>query len=279
MRIVVKIGGTLLETAEQRVRIAAGLARQFKEGHQILVVHGGGKQLTRYLERAGIVTEFVNGLRVTTAEAIDGVVKVLAGTVNHELLAAFHRVGVPAVGISGIDGGCLVAEKLRGENGEDWGFVGNIVRSDPHVWEVLLAGGLLPLMACLAVGEQGEIFNVNADQAAVACAAGFHADCLIFLTDVDGVRDQQGRIAHHLESGAIPALLESGAVTGGMLAKLNAIQEALAQGIERVHICNGQKDGSLENSILVCRSSSPENSSDQTAGTTVFAQKEIASKI
>ena len=170
VKVVVKIGGTLLEEAVARERIAALVAREFRPGRRMLVVHGGGKQLTTYLERAGVASQFVNGLRVTTAETLDGVVKVFAGTVNHNVLAALHAAGVAAVGISGIDGGCLLAEKLRGEQGEDWGYVGRITRANPRVWEALLAADLLPVMACIAVGEDGQIYNVNADQAAVACA-------------------------------------------------------------------------------------------------------------
>jgi acetylglutamate kinase len=278
MKMVIKIGGTLLEDAAERLRIAASVARQFRDGHQILLVHGGGKQLSRYLERAGITSQFVNGLRVTTAAALDGVVKVFAGTVNHELLAAFHQVGIPAVGISGIDAGCLVAEKLVGERGEDWGFVGKITQADPRLWEVLLAGGFLPVMACLAVGEGGQIYNINADQAAVACAVHLRADCLIFLTDVDGVRDRDGRILQRLDAGEIPTLLQSGAVKGGMLAKLNAVQEALAQGLPRVHIGNGHVDDSLENGILAIAEEAGEEGFQRAnaPGTTVFASLPVS---
>src|SRR5688572_12826744 len=112
MRLVVKIGGTLLEDASSRRRMVAMVAAQFRAGHRVLLVHGGGKLLTSFLEKTGVKSEFVNGLRVTTAEALDGVVKVFAGTVNHSLLAACVAEGLPAAGISGIDGACLLAERL-----------------------------------------------------------------------------------------------------------------------------------------------------------------------
>lgn len=252
MKLVIKVGGTLLEDASERLRIAACIARHFRDGHQILLIHGGGKQLSRYLEKSGIDSRFVDGLRVTDTTALDGVVKVLAGTVNHELLAAFYRAELPAVGISGIDAGCLIAERLTGDHGQDWGFVGKVVRADPQLWEILLATGMLPVMACLAVGEDGQIYNINADQAAVACAVHLHADGLIFLTDVDGVRDRDGRILHQLPAEDIPRLIQSGAVTGGMLAKLNAVQEALEHGVTRINICNGHSNDSLDSSILLC---------------------------
>ncbi|MBI2816389.1 MAG: acetylglutamate kinase [Acidobacteria bacterium] len=271
MNIVIKVGGTLLETPQDRMRIVERVAQQFRTGqHRILLVHGGGKLLTAYLERAGVASQFMQGLRVTTAEAIDGVVKVFAGTVNHQLLASFHQAGVPAVGISGIDAGCLIAERLAGQHGEDWGYVGKVTRANPRVWEVLLDGGLLPVMACLAVGDDGQIYNVNADQAAVACAMGMHADALIFLTDVDGVRGMDGRTMHSMEAAAIPGLIQSGAVTGGMLAKLNAVREALDSGISRVHIASGHYNDSIQNGISFCASDGFRANKAE-SGTTVLA--------
>ena len=246
MKVVVKVGGTLLETAEERLRMAEMVKRQVRAGHQILVVHGGGKQLTRYLEKAGVSSRFVHGLRVTTAETLDGVVKVFAGTVNHELLAAFVRVGLPAVGLSGIDASGLVAEQLRGADGQDWGFVGNVKGANPGVWDVLSRAGYLPVLACLAVGEDGQIYNVNADQAAVACAVHWKAERLIFLTDVDGVQDANGQTLARLEGDEIPKLIASGAVTGGMQAKLNAVWEALAQNVRCVFIGNGHREDALD---------------------------------
>ena len=280
MKIVVKIGGTLVEDSALRTRIVESVARVFRKDLQIVLVHGGGKLLSRYLEQAGIESRFVDGLRVTSEEAMDGVVKVFAGTVNHQLLAAFHRAGVPAVGISGLDAGCLVAEKLVGKNGQDWGLVGNIVRANPRVWEVLLSAGILPVMACLAVGDDGQIYNINADQAAVATAVGFGADALLFLTDVDGVLDAEGRLIPRLDTAEISSLIRSGAVTGGMLAKLNAIADALAQGIGHVHIANGRRDGALENGILLCaaqRGAKPSVAGGAIQGTTVFASHEVSS--
>ena len=139
MKAVVKIGGTLLESAADRLRLAKLIGQQWQAGRQFLLVHGGGQQLTQYLEKSGIASRFVEGLRVTTEEALDGVVKVFAGTINHQLLAALQQAGVPAAGISGIDGGCLVAAKQVGQQGQDWGYVGQIQTVDPRLWETLLA--------------------------------------------------------------------------------------------------------------------------------------------
>jgi acetylglutamate kinase len=226
--------------------MAEQVARQVRAGHRILLMHGGGKQLTQYLERVGVASRFRDGFRITTPEALDGVIKVFAGTVNHELLAAFVRAGLPAVGLSGIDASGLVAAKLRGADGQDWGFVGKVTGANPGVWEVLSQAGYLPVLACLAVGEDGQIYNVNADQAAVACAVYWKADCLIFLTDVDGVRDASGQTLSRLAGDEIPGLIASGAVTGGMQAKLSAVQEALAHQVQSVCIGNGHREGALD---------------------------------
>ena len=270
MKLVSKIGGTLLEQTPERQKIAARIARLARADYQMLIVHGGGKQLSKYLKKSGTASRFVNGLRLTTAETLDGVVKVFAGTVNHQLLAALHQAGVPAAGISGVDGGCLQAEKLTGEGGQDWGYVGRIRKANPRLWEVLLAAGMLPVMASLAVGENGQIYNVNADQTAVACAVHLGADALIFLTDVDGVRDAQGRTIRCLEAEEIPTLIESGTATGGMLAKLNAVREALAGNVQRVHIVNGHSEDALESVLAAAQGLKAETAQEaDTAGTVV----------
>ena len=246
MKAVVKIGGTLLENPEDRLRLAGHIGGLLRGGHQVLLVHGGGKQLTAYLERSGVASHFVEGLRVTPAETLEGVIKVLAGTVNHQLLAALHRCGVAAVGISGIDAGCLVAQKLIGDQGQDWGFVGEVRKVNPRLWEVLLAAGLLPVLACLAVGDDAQIYNINADQAAVACAVHLRADCLVFLTDVDGVLDPRGQTIPHLTPEEFAALSRAGVATGGMLAKLRAAGDALTGNVSRVFIANGHRDDILQ---------------------------------
>jgi acetylglutamate kinase len=277
MKAVIKIGGTLLETAADRLRIAEQVARQVRAGHRVLVVHGGGKQLTRFLDQMGITSRFVDGFRVTTEETLDGVVKVFAGTVNHDLLAAFVRIGLPAVGLSGIDAGGLLAEKLRGEQGQDWGYVGRIRQANPRVWDVLSQAGFLPVLACLAVGEDGQIYNVNADQAAVACAVHWRADRLIFLTDVDGVQDRSGQRLARLGADEIPGLLASGAVTGGMLAKLNAVQEAFQSQVPCVYIGNGHREDVLEG-ILAGEEAGQAGQAGQgrTAGGTILAPSFVA---
>jgi acetylglutamate kinase len=274
MKIVVKIGGTLLEDAAARTRMARLLRGAARGGHRMLVVHGGGKQLTSFLDRTGVKSEFLQGLRVTSAEALDGVVQIFAGTVSHYFLAALHAEGVPSVGISGVDGGCLLAQRLRGGKGEDWGYVGRITSANPRVWEAILVGGFLPVMACLAVGEDGQIYNVNADQAAAACAKHWQADALVFLTDVDGVRDAAGNLVPRIAADDIPALIDSGAVTGGMVAKLNAVEEALAGGVPRIFIRSGHRERVLEDFLAMGRSST-----DAWQGTVIISSLSVAKRI
>ena len=184
MKLLIKLGGTLLDAAESRERLAREIAA-VAQREQVVVVHGGGKQMTRFLAERGVESRFVNGLRVTTAEVIDAVVKVFAGSVNAQLVTAFRAAGARPVGLSGLSGGLVDAVQLDPELGQ----VGKPVASDGRLLDLLVRESYLPVVACVAGDRNGAIFNVNGDQMAVACAQGFAADQLIFLTDVEGVRD------------------------------------------------------------------------------------------
>jgi acetylglutamate kinase len=239
VRVLLKIGGTLLESSESRQRLAGEIAEVFGAGVETVVVHGGGKQMTRFLEERGIRSRFVNGLRVTTAEVLDAVIKVVAGSVNQELVAAFAAAGAPAVGLTGVDAGLAEAEPLSAE----LGFVGKPVRSNPKVLEVLTANQLLPVVACVAGDSAGNMYNVNADQMAVACARAFRVDKLLFLTDVDGVRSASGEILGHLSADECRELIRDGVATGGMQAKLESAIAGLESGIGEVVIAPGARPG------------------------------------
>lgn len=242
MKILVKLGGTLLDSADSRKRIASEIADLHSRGLQIVVVHGGGKQMTRFLAERGIESQFVGGLRVSTPEVIDAVLKVLAGTVNHELVASLVAAGTKAVGLSGIDALLTEAEPMHA----DLGAVGRPVRSNADILNLLAINGYLPVVACVAGDRQGNVFNVNADQMAVACAIGYHADQLIFLTDVDGVKGQDGSILRTLTPSDCQSLITEGIATGGMQAKLNAATDALNGGIEQVSIAPGSLERAAE---------------------------------
>ena len=235
MKLLVKLGGTLLDAPASRDALAAQIAAIRIAGTQIVVVHGGGKQMTRYLAERGIESTFVGGLRVTGPETIDAVLKVFAGTVNHELVAALNRAGTLAVGLSGID--ALLAEAVQMDPA--LGAVGRVIRSNPAVLNVLAENGFVPTIACVAGDRAGNIYNVNADQMAVACAGAFAAAQLIFLTDVDGVLDADRRPLPVLTAVESRRLIESGVATGGMQAKLNAALAALEAGVRQVRIAPG----------------------------------------
>jgi acetylglutamate kinase len=204
-------------------------------GVSVTVVHGGGKQMTRFLEERGIQSRFVGGLRVTTDETIDAVLKVLAGTVNTQLVAALCAAGTRAVGLTGIDAGLARAEQLDPE----LGFVGRVVGSDPTVLNALSEAGLLPVVACVAGGANSQVFNVNGDSMAVAIASSWGVDRLIFLTDVSGVLDDKKAIIAVLTAECCRNLIDTGVATGGMQAKLNAATDAVAGGVREVRIVKG----------------------------------------
>ncbi len=224
MKILIKLGGTLLDNADSRERLAREIAAVAAEsGNEIVVVHGGGKQMTRFLTERGVESRFINGLRVTTPEVIDAVIKVFAGSVNAQLVSAFRAAGARPVGLSGLDAGLVDAEVLDPE----LGLVGKPVHSDARLLDLLTGASYLPVVACVAGDAQGRIYNVNADQMAVACAASFGADKLFFLTDVDGVQDSSGKILETLTAAEARDLILGGIATGGMQAKLEAAMTAL----------------------------------------------------
>ena len=243
MRVLIKLGGTLLDEAASRARLASEIAQAASSGqYQIVVVHGGGKQMTRYLLERGIESRFINGLRVTTPEIIDAVVKVFAGSVNTQLVAAFRAAGASPVGLSGLDAGLLDAEILSPELGQ----VGKPVHSDSRLLDLLTGASYLPVVACVAGDALGSIYNVNADQMALQCAASFGAEKLLFLTDVEGVRDRAGHPLESLRAAQARALIAEGVATGGMQAKLEAAMEALERGVREVLIGPGSTSGVVE---------------------------------
>ncbi|HEY7209536.1 MAG TPA: acetylglutamate kinase [Bryobacteraceae bacterium] len=234
MKILVKVGGTLLDERQSRADIAGQLA-SLARAYQLVVVHGGGKQLTRYLEERGIASRFVNGLRVSDERVIDAASKVIAGSVNKQFVASLSAAGQTAVGLSGVDGALTLARQMNAE----LEFVGAPVRSNGDLLRLLSAAGYLPVVACLAAGDNGRIYNVNADQMAVSCAIAYGAQKLLFLTDVPGVKDAAGKVLPHLDPDGISGLIRSGVASGGMQAKLEAGVAALAQGVEEVIVAPG----------------------------------------
>lgn len=240
MRVLIKLGGTLLDSPESLHRLASEITAAVAGGVEAVVVHGGGKQMTRFLAERGVDSKFINGLRVTTPEIIDAVVKVFAGSVNTQLVAAFRRAGARPVGLTGLDAGLVDAEVLNPELGQ----VGRPVQSDAGILRVLVDADYLPVIACIAGDRDGNIFNVNADQMASACAAALSAYKLLFLTDVEGVRGHGGTVKT-LTVAEARDLIESGVASGGMRAKLESAIKALESGIKEVIVAPGAMPGAV----------------------------------
>jgi acetylglutamate kinase len=235
MTIVVKIGGRAIEDGAILRKCAQSIAELARDGHRIAVVHGGGAALTRMLERLGKESKFIDGLRVTDAETRDAALMVLGGLVNKKLVAAIQAAGMPAIGFSGGDGMTFRARK-KFVRGHDLGYVGEICFAEPCWIEAIWTQGGTPVLASIALGADGEYYNVNADEMAASCAAACHADTLIFLTDVPGVKDSAGSVMPWLSTKQIADLTASSVISGGMLPKLHACGHALKHGVGRVRI-------------------------------------------
>lgn len=234
MRFVVKLGGAGLENPQLLHACGKAIAELVEDGNQVAVVHGGGVQLTRTLEQLGKKSEFISGLRVTDAETRDAALMVLAGRVNKSLVAALGTHGQAAVGLSGGDGHVFRARKKKME--PDLGFVGEIAATNPRWLEAIWTMGAVPVISSIALGFDGEYYNINADEMAAACAISTKADALVFLTDVPGVKGADGAVMRWLTLAQIPMLEKQKVISGGMLPKLNACREALLHGVKRVRI-------------------------------------------
>ena len=235
MTILIKLGGAALEDAATLRKCARAIAELAQDGHRVAVVHGGGAALTRMLARLGKKSEFVSGLRVTDRETRDFALMVLAGSVNKKVVAAIQSAGMPAIGFCGGDGMSFRARRKHVAD-RDLGFVGEICLVEPcWIYAIWQQGGI-PVIASLALGSDGEYYNVNADEMAAGCAAACRADALIFLTDVPGVKDSEGSVIPWLSTKEAEELVASSTISGGMLPKLQACRQALQQGVGRVRI-------------------------------------------
>jgi acetylglutamate kinase len=230
--VVVKIGGGALAggALEDLPEILAG-------GAPVALVHGGGNRLTRMLDSLGIPTRFHEGLRVTDDAALEVAEMVYAGGVNKELVRELHSLGVPAAGISGTDGPTFLVEPIP-----ELGRVGNVERVEPKLIQALWEGGFVPVVAPLGLGPEGA-YNVNADAAAAALAAGLGAEHLFLLTDVDGLL-KNGETVPALAPGECEGYVRDGLAAGGMVPKLRAAAEAARTGV-KARIVNGNREGTL----------------------------------
>ena len=240
--VVVKYGGNALSgstEADAASAFARDIALLRAVGFKPVVVHGGGPQISAMMERLGKKTEFRQGLRVTDAETVQIASMVLLGTINPQLVSAITSHGAKAVGVSGQDAGLLRVV----QRDPALGFVGDVVSVDPGVIVSALDDGLVPVVATIGDDGSGQAFNVNADTAASVIAVALGAKKLIYMTDIDGIRADKNdpeTLVHRVDLAGIEALLERGAVDGGMIPKVQSCIEALRGGVEEVHILDGR---------------------------------------
>lgn len=239
MKLVIKIGGQATEESRLRQDVARQIAGLRRSGHRVVVVHGGGRLLTRTLSRLRVPTEFYNGLRVTDAATRDVALMVLAGIVNKQWVAELEVQGQPALGICGGDAGLVVARKLsvrsKGRT-KDLGFVGRPRKVNPAILKTAFQQGLVPVVASLALDKRGQYLNINADDLAAALAVSLQADRLLYLTESGGVWDAGRRLLPRVSVSEIRELIRKGVVRDGMIPKLQSCARTLRQGVGEIDI-------------------------------------------
>jgi acetylglutamate kinase len=247
--VVIKYGGHAMVDAGLAAEFAADMVLVKQVGMNPLVVHGGGPQIGAMLKRLEIESNFIDGLRVTDAATVEIVEMVLSGTLNKAIVAAINTAGGRAIGLSGKDGGLLRAKKLlrsridpdsQSEEIVDLGFVGDLTHVDGHILTTLADNQFVPVVAPIALGHEGETFNINADTAAGAVAAATHAKRLLLLTDVAGVLDANGDLIEELSVAEAEALIADGTIKGGMIPKIETCIEAIKNGVQAAVILDGR---------------------------------------
>jgi len=240
--MVIKLGGKMFEEPALLTDCARDLVLLKAVGMDPVVVHGGGPQLDRMLLRLGIQAKKVNGLRVTDEATMEVVEMVLGGQLNREMVMQINLAGGNAVGLSGKDSMMMLAEAV--EEGK-LGAVGEITRVECGLIQGLIKGGVIPVIAPIGVDEQGRIYNVNADAAAGSVASALHAEKLILLTDVEGIKDKEGKLLSSLHAGEANKLIKQGAISGGMIPKVKCCLESLRAGVNKAHIIDGRVNHSI----------------------------------
>ena len=245
--IVVKYGGNAMVSEELRETVINDIVLMKCVGFKPIVVHGGGPDISNFLERLGEKSQFINGLRYTDENAIDVVQMVLGGKVNKDLVSLIEKAGGKAIGLCGMDGSLLKAKKLEGA--VDLGYVGEITKVNTDILDMALSSGYIPVVGSVALGEDDNcLYNINADLCAAKIAAALKAEKLVLLTDVPGVMRDPSDIStlisilrlHH-----VPKLAFEGIIKGGMIPKIDCCVEAIRMGVERAHIIDGRIPHSL----------------------------------
>lgn len=239
--IVVKYGGSAMTSEELKNNVIKDVTLLKLVGFKPIIVHGGGKEISRWVGKVGMTPQFINGLRVTDADTME-LVEMVLSKVNKDLVKLVQQLGVKAVGITGKDGGLLTCKK-RYSNGEDIGFVGEITSVNPKILFDLIEKDFLPIVAPIGMDEDFNTYNINADDAACAVAKAVNAEKLAFLTDIEGlykdINDKSSFISRLTASDA-KHMLEEGFIGGGMLPKLNNCIDAIENGVSNVHILDGR---------------------------------------
>jgi acetylglutamate kinase len=266
--VVIKYGGHAMGDKRLAQDFARDIVLIKQVGPNPVVVHGGGPQIAKLLDRLKITSSFVDGLRVTDEATVEVVEMVLSGSINKKLVTDINHAGGTAVGLSGKDGNLMIAKKLERKKKDpdshiekvlDLGFVGEPDEMNPNVLETILASDLIPIVAPIGVGRSGETYNVNADTAAGAVAGAMGAMRLLLLTDVAGVLDANGELIPRLTISAARDLIQNGTIAGGMIPKIETCIGAIEQGVEGVVIL----DGRVPHAVLL------ELFTDQGAGTLI----------
>jgi acetylglutamate kinase len=241
MRITIKLGGSILENTGMRLHLLKQISDIAAQGHEIILVHGGGKSLNRRLSQLQMTSQFIEGLRVTDAETLGVAVMVLSGEVNKRIVAEMSGLGAKALGICGADAAAVRCVQLSGLPGypSGIGYVGKPVEVNAGFFNMVLKAGLVPVVSSIAIGQDSQLYNINADQMASACASGTQCKSLIYLTDVPGVRDENDVVIGILDKAQIMSMRARGILSGGMLPKTSSCIEALEAGVASVHIIPG----------------------------------------
>lgn len=255
---VVKFSGKVTEDHERLISLCEELALLHQVGIRVCVVHGGGKQLSELAEKMGVEQTIIEGRRVTDDDTLEMAKMIFAGKINIDILAALRHRGIHAVGLSGIDGNIVHAERrppkeifdrVTGESAHvDFGHVGDIIEIDSSLLTVLLDHGYLPVISSLGADSEGTVFNINADTIAAEIAVQLQAEKLVLLSDVDGIYLRAGEPETKLSrvsADEAEGLIETGRATGGMIPKLQSIVELLRRGVKSAHIINGNSRNSL----------------------------------
>jgi acetylglutamate kinase len=254
MTIVIKYGGHAMVDEQLKEDFARDITLMRFIGLNPVVVHGGGPQINQVLEQMGISPKFVRGMRLTDQPTMDVVEMVLGGKINKAIVAQINQQGGKAVGLSGKDGGLILAQKLHIVHQTevdkppeiiDPGLVGEVTQVNPAIINTLTQQGFIPIIAPVGAGSAGETFNINADLVASKIAMSLGAGRLIFMTDVDGVLDAKGSLISSIDAAGAEEMLRKTIITGGMIPKIECALGAVKCGVEKVHIINGKKRHAL----------------------------------